>query len=421
MRSLPQIGLCAIMLCGETFALFPPAAWAQSRNSPAVDAVSLKSGRTLRGAILERQTDGTVSIAVSRTWLEKSDPRDFDSLVQLDRERQYAAWEQAKDRIDKQLAAAAEAPALSFLLKQERERLEKLLTGPAPPELPFIVIDVSAAQVAKVLPAPIESQRIAIFSWNEGLPGVETRNADALRKDLIKKGVDLNGPVPDLSDQVPARLQSEDEWSARMAIVHYTLDEPLDFQGMDDLLLRAGTEEPADLAAILPKLLGKQVDSLLGDLLEFDRKPPQAKTIGDRDGLKSAIDEAEKRERNGFRVTRLAINPDQSRVTVETQFVARLENAGWQTIWKYTETADANKSRPELEARIGDDPQVKTALETMKALGFGADDLVNQALRVGAATMAAQSAADARFFEFRDRYAKRLDSPVLPLPVINGK
>jgi len=57
----------------------------------------------------------------------------------------------------------------------------------------------------------------------------------------------------------------------------------------------------------------------------------------------------------------------------------------------------------------------------MKALGFGADDLVNQAIRVGAATMAAQSAADARFFEFRDRYVKRLDGPVLPLAVRNGK
>jgi len=35
---------------------------------------------------------------------------------------------------------------------------------------------------------------------------------------------------------------------------------------------------------------------------------------------------------------------------VETQFVAKLENADWQTIWKSTETADAGKSRPELEA-----------------------------------------------------------------------
>ena len=42
-----------------------------------------------------------------------------------------------------------------------------------------------------------------------------------------------------------------------------------------------------------------------------------------------------------------------------------------------------------------------------------ADDQVRQAIRFGAATMAAQQAADAWFFEFRDRYLKQLDSPLL--------
>jgi hypothetical protein len=47
----------------------------------------------------------------------------------------------------------------------------------------------------------------------------------------------------------------------------------------------------------------------------------------------------------------------------------------------------------------------------MSLLGLTADAQLNQAVRVGAATMAAQQAVDQRFFEFRDRYAKRIDGP----------
>jgi hypothetical protein len=52
-------------------------------------------------------------------------------------------------------------------------------------------------------------------------------------------------------------------------------------------------------------------------------------------------------------------------------------------------------------------------LEAVNSFGIGADDQVRQAVRFGAATMSAQQAADARFFEFRDRYTRRLDGPPL--------
>ena len=56
---------------------------------------------------------------------------------------------------------------------------------------------------------------------------------------------------------------------------------------------------------------------------------------------------------------------------------------------------------------------MKQALDKVKSLNLGADDQIDQAIRFGAATMAAQQATDARFFEFRDRYLKHLDGPPL--------
>jgi hypothetical protein len=103
---------------------------------------------------------------------------------------------------------------------------------------------------------------------------------------------------------------------------------------------------------------------------------------------------------------------------VQSVFVARINTgpqaqSNWETIWSHRETADATKPRAETEVRIANDPQVKQALDAVKKLGLGAEDQIQQAIRFGAATMAAQQTADSRFFEFRDRHLKHLDGPPL--------
>lgn len=379
----------------------------------AVDVVSLKSGKTYRGAILTRQDDSTVTMAVSGEWLRKSDAKEFDRQSQAARDSQRAAWTQTRDRIAKWLADPPDSKSLTFFLKQELQRLDKELQAETPPETRFLVLEIPGSQVGKIVPAPPDRQRFAIFAWNEGLAGVETRSAAELRKDLLATDIDLDGPLPDLSVLLPAREQSEAEWSARLAIVRYTLDEGLDFQGMGDTLVRTGDGAQLDLAAILPKLLSSQVDSLLGDLLEPGLKPKASPTAKPQ-ALKPAIAIAEKNHHIGFRVTRLDLNVDRLAVTVHTEFVAQLASGDWQPVWKHAESADGSKVRADIENRIANDPQVKTVLESMKGLGAG--DAVTQAIRVGAATMTAQQAADTKFFAFRDRYAKRLDGPPLFVP-----
>jgi hypothetical protein len=380
----------------------------------AVDVVSLKSGKSHRGAILARRADGSVVMAVSRAWLQKADPKEFARQSRTENESQQAAWTQTRDRIEKLLADPPESRSLNFFLKQELPRLEQQLKAESPTELPFFILEIPGSHVAKLVPAPPDRQRIAQFAWKEGVKGVETRPAADLRKDLIAAEVDVDGPLPDLSDLLPAREQSEAEWSARLAIVEYTLGESLDFQGIGDSLVRTGGEgQELDLAVLLPKLLTSQVDSLFGDLLDPGAKP-KAQPSPHPNALKPAIAIAEKHQQLGFRVTRLDLNAERLAVTVHTEFVAHLGDGKWEAVWKHVESADGSKVRADAEKRIANDPQVKTVLESLK--GFGADDAVTQAIRVGAATMAAQQAADAKFYEFRDRYVKRLDGPPLFVP-----
>jgi hypothetical protein len=74
---------------------------------------------------------------------------------------------------------------------------------------------------------------------------------------------------------------------------------------------------------------------------------------------------------------------------VHSAFVVRLDSGEWETIWSAHEAEDATRQRSDAETRITNDPQVKSALEAVKALGLANSEQFEQAIRFGAATMAA--------------------------------
>ena len=378
---------------------------------PAVDIVTLKSGRSLRGVVTSQEPNGSLTMVVTREWLGSANPALLETVVKENQDGRNAGFTQARDRIVERQKTPIDSPNLAFFLKQEKERVDQLLADRNPPELDFLWLDVRHETIARVVRATPDRQKMALIGWNERLPHVETRDANSLEKELTKRGVKLEVVPVDLSDRMPPRPQSDEEWAARMAIVEYSLAEPLDFQGMGDVLARTREGEPVNLGEVLPKIFQQQLGSLLKDLIN-DGRPPQ-KQKGDADWLASAIRQAEREKLHGFRVTRLNIDPNGMRVTVETRFVAKLAESRWRTVWQATETGDGTKPRPQAEARIEQDPQLKSAVDTLKSLGLAEGDTLKQAIRIGAATMATQQAADAKFAQFRDGYTRRLDGPPL--------
>ena len=384
-----------------------------------VDVVSLKSGKPVRGAILKSEANGSVTMAVPREWLERANPELLAKLTAEDVTAQRAAWEQLRDRLTKLLDMPPESQRSVFFLKQELERVEKLLARAEPPEPPqFVWFEATRAAIAKVTPSAPDRQRVAIWAWGERLKEVETRDVADLTRELKQKGGDPTKPAPDLSDQLAARTQDEREWAARLALVEYAFGTPLDFQGTGDVLVRSNaSRDLKDMAPVIAKVLRGQVDSFLKDFTG-DARPAKSKAASNDDWLKSAKLDAERSGATGFRATRVDLNVEGRQTSVQSVFVARINTgpqaqSNWETIWSHRETADATKPRAETEARIANDPQVKQALETVKSLGLGAEDQVQQAIRFGAATMAAQQTADSHFFEFRDRHLKHLDGPPL--------
>jgi hypothetical protein len=289
-----------------------------------------------------------------------------------------------------------------------------LLVKSAPPEaLQFIWFDGTKNKIAKVTRSGADRRRLAVWAWFEELPNVESCDAAVLARELKQKGVDPGQPPPDLSDRLPPRLQDDREWAARMAVTAYSLGESLDFQGTGDLLVRSERSADAkDAAPVIAKLLSQQLDSLVRDLV--GGTPSAAGNTGSSDDwLKPAVREAESRKARAFRATRVDLNLNGRQALVYSVFVVRLDNGDWETIWSDRETEDTAKPRAAMEESISKDPQVKSALDAIRSLGGVTDDRLQQAIRCGAATMAAQKAVESRFFAFQESLLKRLDGPPL--------
>lgn len=381
-------------------------------GQPVVDTVTLAAGKSVRGAIVRANTNGSLTMAVSREWLQHSLPALYQKAIASEEQQQKLAWEQLCDRLKKELASPAREGRLAAYLKQELDRAESLLHKPAQANYQFLWLDLEKETISKINRAAPDAQKIAMWSWGESLANVETREKRDLERELEQRKIDVSTAPPDLADRLPARSQDDREWAARLSIAEHTLGKQVDFQGTGDLLIRVKGERKAlDLTPVLKQILQSQVDSLLKDLTNEGRAATSPVKAGA--ALSAASREADTLAVRSFRATRVDVQPASNQVTVRTDFQSRMPDGRWETIWSYSQTIDAATPRDDLETKIAEDPQVKQVLEAVRSFGIGVDDQIDKAVRFGAATMAAQQAADAAFFTFRDTYLKHLDGPPL--------
>ena len=196
-----------------------------------------------------------LTMAVAREWLRKTNPALFIKRTSSEASVRMTALEEIRDRVNRELGQIPEDSRLGAFLRSERKRVERLLveaTAPAEPQ--FVWIDLTKHEIARATPASAANRRIAGWSWYERLANVETRDAAELEHQLRQRGIDPAQPLPDLADRFPIRRQDEQEWAARLALVEYALDKPLDFQGTGDRLVRVDRRsKPKDAAALSPQ------------------------------------------------------------------------------------------------------------------------------------------------------------------------
>lgn len=406
------VGFIAVLLIlSPTFAADRPKVAVVLRLP--VDQVAVRGGLKLRGMLFAQGEDKSVTLLTSAKWLKGANAEWFATQRRKTLDAHSLALEQAVERLEKELATEHPA-ALAAFFKQQQDDVQEELNNVEKFDPEFVWIALTAREAERVEATTAERRQLLAWAWNESLDRSETRDVDDLQRELKARAVNPVSWPLSFVERLPAREQTDEEWSARLAIVDYAMSTPLDFQGTSDVLVRAGRDAPADLAPLLVNMLRKQLQSQLGDLFGEPRPlAPKTNKGAVAESLKTAIQMAESEKRRGFRATRMQQSDDLSAVTVTTQFVARLPDGSWEVVFQHAERADAKQARPDAEQRIQQDPQVKKVLDLTRQLGGAADEQIQQAIRFGAATMSAQSTCDSQFASFRDRYLKSLTKPPL--------
>ena len=404
--------LALVITAGSCLAADPPL----KADQLAIDVVTLKSGSTYRGAVLGRSADGTVQMAVQREWLQRQSPPEAERLGQQQNQQSQRAWQELSERLQDWLKEQPTSKNLIALLEIELERVNALLKSlrgegrPIPPTQ-FLVVTFPEAQVKTSFVQNQVTRKWAALAWQRELKDVERRSLEDLRKELVGLAVTADDAVS-LGNRLPVQAQSKEEWQARRALVEYRHGDRLEFQGMGNTWVRTdGNAAKPDLKLLLPSLLEQQLTSQLGDLLgeKPANKTPATAT------LNKAIEQAEAAGVKAFRATELKLDRERFKATVTNRLVIKLENGRWQTVWQQSLEEDGSKARPEMERRIEADPQVKEIMSVLKGLDLGGNGTnpATAAIRVGAAVMSAQQAAQANFQTFIEQYTQKLDGPPL--------
>ncbi len=389
---------------------------ARAADRLAGDHITLRNGSKLRGVLFE-QSDKSVTLLVSAKWLSTTNAKLHQTARPQTVDAHEAGLEQAVQRLKAEPPPAVEAVAAFFKQQLEDAQAELAKADDFEPE--FLWLTLPMKDVARVDAATPEHRQLLTWAWAEGLDRAEARSVEELSRDLKARNVSPIGwPLP-FVERLPAREQTDNEWAARRALVEYALGSRLDFQGTGDVLARTGKEAQADAGPLLVELLRQQLQSQFGDLLGERPAKNGRDNAAKAESLAKAIQTADTEKRNGFRVTRLDLAIELQQATVTTQFVARLADGSWRTVFQHTERADAKQARPDIEKRIQDDPQVKKVLDLTRQLGVAGDGQIQQAIRFGAATMTAQQTCDREFAAFRDVYLPSMVRPTLS--VANGR
>ena len=284
------------------------------------------------------------------------------------------------------------------------------LSAPGEPE-PSVLLKVRLPrnEVRELDRRPAQVERMLRLGWLCGLPEPESMPVDDLKNSLETRGyaVDMTArkPAASVDRLLPLATEPEARWLARRAATELAIDTDLRFLRFQDTVLPdPGAGQPvsdiglstavSELKRLLDLDQGQQTDPMLEKL----------KSIGARG-------------RSGAAVTRLAIQPDMSSVTVESALWVR-EGSRWFLFGSRNATVRPDELENDAGKEFAEDPQVKTAFQVADLLGLGTipAEVKQRSLRIGAATQKALGTARSAF----DQDLLDLALPVLE-PSLNNQ
>lgn len=404
-----------------------------SKKSLVVDEVITTDGKRFYGIILSNSNRDGLTIMIRRDWLEKTHRDLFQAHVAKESEKEIHAMTNHLFRLEAWWKSRKENSELVAFVDREMERIEKQRESKQKnqnPELqPFTLINFPVAELQKVYQQSQERHQIAGIAWKHNIDRVTTRSVKAIQRELESKNIDWRKESFDLSDKLPSsQEQSEEQWSARVALIEYQLCQPLDFQGTGSMLLRIEPGQanlrPGDINAMMKQLMNSNMQSNLSSLLSGN---PLFKELGigsnlqsnnskqESDWWRSAAEVAESEKINGFLTARVINEIGGNDARVELCFFAYIKPGQWIEVIKIESRASHKDVNAAEVDRINNDPQVEGLLDIVRGLGLGSGVIIDKAIRHGAATKLALDESKEEFYKFLERHVKHSDSPPLQI------
>ncbi len=404
-----------------------------SKKSLVVDEVITTDGKRFYGIILSNSDRDGLTIMIRRDWLEKTHPDFYQTHLAKESEKEIQAMTNHLFRLEAWWKSRKENSELVTFVDREMERVEKQRESKQKNQnlelQPFTLLNFPVTELRKVYQQSRDRHQMAGIAWKHDIDRVTTRSIKAIQRDLDSKNIDWKKENFDLSDKLTiSQEQSEEQWRARIALIEYQLCQPLDFQGTGSMLVRSGPDQanlmPGDLNTMMKQLMNSNMQSDLNSLLAGN---PLLKELGlgnnfknnnskqESDWWQSAAKIAESEKINGFLTARVVNATGGNEARVELCFFAYIKPGQWKEVIKIESRASHKDVDAAEVDRINDDPQIKGILDITRGLGIGSSDMIDKAVRHGAATKLALDESRDKFYQFLERHIKRSDSPPLQI------
>ncbi len=417
---LPNVGGVALTFCVLLWGFDGNLlAQVQHQGAPtalATDVVFLNNKTTLYG-VVDQWTEDEVILVVEREWLKANHPDIYDRLAKTEKDIAQSENADSIRRIDQWIAERKGEVDLTMFLEDEKKLALQKNASEDLSAVRFAFLTLPQSEIRRTVQQSAQQRKVALVSWKYNLPNVAVRPVKDLVKELNQKNIDWQNAKVDFSNEVATPSQSAREWAFRKALVEFSLMAPLEFQGTAGSYFRRG-EKPG-MKAMMEMVVGQigggsslqQIGEELG-LLEFTQRRKQKNTrSSEKETFKEQIGIAEKEGLRCFAVTQLEQNPLSDRVRVKVMLVAKDEQGKWRKFKEFVGQADASKQSDADVKALMEDPQVKQVMEFADALGLGAGQQMQKALRHGVATQQAMQAGLNQLAVFVDRHTKGLAGP----------
>jgi hypothetical protein len=390
------IGL-VLVLCSVSWASHATAA------ELAFDTVHFRDRTRGVGILLGRDAQHAY-FAIRREVAEVAKGKLLSYLGKSDDDEKIA-YQQLRDRTQAMLQEPNH-DAYRFLLEQEFERATRWLSDESKIPSEFVVLSIPLVDIAKWELANSDNHSLALWAWRKQIDAPESIEPSKLREHLQEANIDWKRDTPDLGAAFQAIPQNGDEWRARIAIVRYSRDREIEFQGTPGMMVRIGERNAqADIGKLIGQSVQQQSQELLSELLD-GRKPKRTNWLEACQAMLAEDSE------DYFRASCLDQHIAGGDGTVVSVFVVRF-GKDWKTIWKSSVPIELQSIPDATQQQVENDPQIRSLLSLVESLGVGSKESVDRALKMGAATMQAQSQVNHHFEFFRQRFQHRLDLPVL--------